>query len=179
MPIATLADVKSYLDITVADEDARITALLTASEGLVIKHLGYDPTAASRFDRANGAGGRCYVPDHYPLASVDSLSVDGATIPAETETQPGWYVDEGVVCLSGGYRFAKGFGNVKLSYQAGYATIPAPIKQAVIETVALRLKEIDRIGVRSKSLAGETISYVLSELSASAKGYLNPYRKVF
>lgn len=180
MAIAALSDVKAYLDIATTDEDTRITALLAAVESQVKKYLGYDPAKQTYFDRLNGNGRRFVVPEQsIPLITVDSLTVDGVTIPAENGDAPGWYIDAGKVWLSGGYSFTRGFGNVKLSYQAGYETIPAAIKQAVVEMTAVRLKEIDRIGVSSKGIAGETISYIVKDVPDTVKGYLDPFRKVF
>lgn len=180
MALAALADVKAYLDITSSDEDTRLSALLAAVIDQVKEYLGYNPEAGSHFERVNGNGGRFMVPTiGYPLISVDSLTVDGVTIPAESGDTHGYYITEGVLHLSGDYRFTKGYGNVKLSYQAGFALLPAAIKQGVIETVALRLKEIERLGLSSKGLAGETISYTMVELSVAVRGYLKPYRKVF
>lgn len=179
MAIASLFAVKSYLDIQSPDEDGRIVAILAAVESQVVKHLGYNPERSSHFERMNGNGQQFIVPTvGFPLASVDSLVIDGVTIPAEGAA-PGYYVDEGVLRLSGSYRFTKGFGNVKLSYQAGFSPVPDAIKQAVIEMTALRLKEIERIGVSSKWLAGESVSYALTQMPESAKGYLEPFRKVF
>lgn len=180
MAIATLADIKAYLDITTADEDARITALLPAVESQVKKHLGYDPAKQAYLDRLNGNGRRFVVPQQsIPLVAVDSLTVDGVTIPAENGATPGWYIADGAVWLSGNYLFTKGYGNVKLSYQAGYTNIPEAIKQAVVEMTAMRLKEIDRIGVSSKGIAGESISYSVKDMPDTVKGYLEPFRKVF
>lgn len=179
MAIAVLSDVKAYLDIETTDEDARITPLLAAVESQVKKYLGYDPAMQSYFDRFRGNGRRFAVPQQsIPLVTVDSLTVDGVTIPAEAGDAPGWYIADGAVSLSGSYLFTRG-ADVKLSYQAGYAAIPEAIKQAVVEMTAVRLKEIDRIGVSSKGIAGETIVYAVKDIPDTVKGYLDPFRKVF
>jgi hypothetical protein len=56
-----------------------------------------------------------------------------------------------------------------------YSYTPFPVEQACIETVARKYKERGRIGEKSKTLAGEVISYDLSDLSDAVKMLLAPY----
>jgi len=179
MALATLADVKTYLDITTTDEDGRIPTLLAAAESQVIQYVSHDPEGGTRTDRVNGNSGVYMVPLGYPLLSVNSLTIDSIAIPAESGNKPGYYIMNGAVWLSGQYTFSRGIGNVVLSYQDGYSTIPAVFKKAVIELTATRLKEIERLGVSSKSVGTESISYAAKEMPASIKGYLDQFRKVF
>jgi len=96
---------------------------------------------------------------------------------------PGYFIDSNPAKANrifvNGYRpCVRGVRNVSVSYTAGYAAIPYEVEQACLETIALRYKEIERIGVRSKSLAGETVSYIVNELSPSAMAQLQPYRRI-
>lgn len=73
--------------------------------------------------------------------------------------------------------FSFNTANVGAQVSMEYAYVPAAVEQACIETVALKLKQRDTIGVQSKSLAGETIAYRDQDMSTSAKAMLQPYRK--
>jgi hypothetical protein len=48
----------------------------------------------------------------------------------------------------------------------------------VNELVALRYRERDRIGHRSKSLAGERVTFVTAALPESARAMLAPWQQV-
>lgn len=62
-------------------------------------------------------------------------------------------------------------------YTLSYLAIPAPIEQAANEMVGLDLKQRDNLGISSKSLAGETISYSDSAMTKSTIALLNAYRR--
>lgn len=59
-----------------------------------------------------------------------------------------------------------------------YDYVPGAVEQAVIEIVGTTLKQRDNLGINSKTLRDETISYADKDLSASVKGLLAPYRKI-
>lgn len=59
-----------------------------------------------------------------------------------------------------------------------YSYTPAEIEQACIELALLRINERARIGEASKSLAGEVVSYVQKDMTASVVTALAPYRRV-
>lgn len=180
MALATLAQVKTYLDITTTDEDARLGALLAGLEKQVIKYLGYDPALQSYTERRSGNGRFQMVLAFQPVVSIDSLTVDGIAVPAQTNPPlgDGYVLNDNLIWLFGSRRFTKGIGNVMVTYQAGYASIPEAITQALVALTALRLQEIKRAGISSKSLAGESVSYVYDAMPDTVRGYLDPYRKV-
>lgn len=56
-----------------------------------------------------------------------------------------------------------------------YSYTPHAVEQACLETAARKYKERGRIGEQSKTLAGEVLSYDLSDLSEAVKLLLAPY----
>jgi hypothetical protein len=56
--------------------------------------------------------------------------------------------------------------------------VPASVEQACIEMVGLDLKQRDNLGIKSKTLANETINYEGGGMTQSVKEQLWPYRKV-
>ena len=71
---------------------------------------------------------------------------------------PGYRFDERFLYLTG-YCFWPGVANVNVAYVAGYATVPPELEQAVIELIAAKYRERERIGHQSKSLAGEATTF--------------------
>jgi hypothetical protein len=59
-----------------------------------------------------------------------------------------------------------------------YKYIPAAVEQAVIEMVGLDLQQRTNIGINSKTLATESITYEKKGISDSARELLMPYRRM-
>lgn len=83
--------------------------------------------------------------------------------------------------LADQYTFAEGVYtfNAANSGQTAAMTFsfaPSDVEQACIEMVALNLRQKDSIGVSSKTLAGESITYEKASMSTSVKAMLQPYR---
>lgn len=181
--LTTLANVKGWLGITSVDatRDALLTRLITASSQFIETWLnrtvsgGVLTYSATR----DGGGGVTFVPANTPLVSITALSIDGVPIPASTGVAaPGYVFNTHKVSLRGGYKFTRGIANVQIDYTAGYTSVPGEIEQVCIEVVGSRFKAKDRIGVSSKGLAGETISFVQNDLTRDMKATLMNYKKV-
>lgn len=88
----------------------------------------------------------------------------------------------GTAPAEGQYSFANGtytFNQSDFNREVtmSYFYVPSPIEQACIEMVGIDLKQRDNLGINSKTLAGETISYSDRGMSNSVKEFLNTYRK--
>jgi hypothetical protein len=72
--------------------------------------------------------------------------------------------------------FPRGRGNVQITYQAGYATIPSEVAQACIEAVGEAYQRRNRIGQTTVSSQGQTtVAFSQVDLNAAAKAMLQPY----
>lgn len=164
-------DVKAYLGITKPDKDAIIDRLILAVSAHIEKVCGRSFAVQTYIDNFRPAGQASIFLKHGPVTGFTSLVAGGQIMDATR-----YYRDGRVVALESGSVFGR--EAVVATYQAGYATVPEPIKQACIETVALRVREMDRIGEASKSIAGESTSYIVSDLTPSAKALIAPFREV-
>lgn len=86
--------------------------------------------------------------------------------------------------LLGGYIFERGVQNVVVNYTAGYtpitdpdSTIPYDLRQAVVEAISVVFKRRQNLGVSSKTIAGESITYILAQWPASSKAVLSYYQR--
>lgn len=175
--LTTLANVKQWMGITSNAGDADLSRLITAASNAVISYLNRDLFSGQYDLRFNGKGGVTVVLPQYPVTAVSSVIVNGVPIPVGTDMSDGYFFDEGNVYLRG-YTFSRGVQNVRIQFTAGYATTPPEIEQAVIELVSLRHKERERIGITSKGLAGETITFTQKDFTSSVKNVLSQFKKV-
>lgn len=177
--LTTLTNVKTWLGLLQNnDSDALLTRLIAAASAFIESWCGRSFAVQNYSELRSGTGNDMLMFGAWPVTAVASVTVDGRPIPAASDFHsPGYRFDDNAVVLQG-YLFTRGRRNVALAYTAGYAAIPAEIEQACIDLVALRFKERDRIGHQSKSLAGETVTFFIGELSPSARAALAQYKKV-
>jgi len=170
--LTTLAAVKGYMGLTSSDADTLLSRLISAASAWVETYLSRPVLATSVQQWRNGHNGAVMVVPYTPVTAVSVVMVDGLTIPASAVS-----FTPLAVKLTG-YRFTAGIQNVRIDYTAGYATVPPDIEQCVIEACALSFKRKDHLDVSSKSLAGETISFITAAFTPSAKQVLDQYRRV-
>jgi len=116
----------------------------------------------------------------YPVVSITSVTIDGNTISARVGNGNGYNYSndlQNAEIVLYGYEFTRDVNNVVIVYSAGYDTLPRDLWQSGVELVAYRYKSSDKIGFRSKTLAGETTSFITSELPDSVKAVWDRYVK--
>jgi hypothetical protein len=114
---------------------------------------------------------------NYPVIEVASVFVGGVEVPpAPSPIDAGWLLEESALYLTG-YAFTRGCRNVVVSYQAGFETIPFDVEQAAIALVSRKYRERDRIGQASKSVAGDTVSYLVNDMKGEIQTILANYLK--
>lgn len=176
--LTTVDNVKAWLGISAATDDAIFARLVSAVSQYAQTWLNRQIASAAYTETRDGRGRSRMVFADYPVTAVSAVVIDGRSIPFSRDVfTPGYYFNEIEVCLRG-YLFTKGEGNVSLAYTAGYTVTPPELEQAIIETVALRYRERDRIGHASKSLQGETVAFTITDFPKSAQTILNNYKKV-
>ena len=79
-----------------------------------------------------------------------------------------------------GVTLNKGVNNIKVVYNAGYATIPYDLEQAVLELVAQKYHAADKMkqNIESMSAHGETVKYFMGVMLPETKAVLDRYRKI-
>jgi len=175
--LTTLADVKAWNNITVSTYDASLTALITAVSTAIQNGLGRQFASASYTETRDGQDTAGLMLANYPVTAVSSLTIDGVAIPAAVGQGAGYIVHQFGVSLRG-YSAPRGVKNVVVSYTAGYSTVPEDIGQAAINLVSLVHASRNTVGVRSKTLGGETITYTDTAIGKIARVELSHYLKV-
>lgn len=140
MPLIQTSDAIAYIG---APESATaylslvIPGVIEAVARYIAKPL--EPTVFNR--TLNGHGGQRMPMSDIPLQSVQSVTINGQTIPqgSSTPMTPGWFADTSrhLVLLTGPYEFTRGVQNVQIALTAGFDPAPADIKLAALEWVKL------------------------------------------
>jgi len=170
--LTTLATVKAALGLVGSEQDALITSLISQVSQSIESFCNRSFALAARSEYRHGTGSTTLLLRDYPAASIQAVVINGTPLPTSA-----WALVDRCVVLYG-YRFTPGRLNVRIDYLAGYLQIPADIELSCIETVILCLKRLSHLDVASKSLAGETVSYITADLPPSARQRLNNYRAV-
>lgn len=176
--LTTVDAVKLYARVTSAADDALLTQLVTALSSYAKTWLARSILAADYVQSFHGHGGMFLMLPEYPVNSVASLTIDGITIPARTSALGAGYTFDHESIAVDGYRFTRGRSNVVVSWNGGYATVPADLSQAVNEMVAIVYKEQDRIGQLSKALGnGESVTFFSGDIPPRAKTLLYQFKR--
>jgi hypothetical protein len=165
--LVLLADVKAYLggDLQ-SNDDGVLARLITAASQFFTTACARPILLQTYSELYDGKGATRLYLRQTPVVAVETLAVDGVTIPAAPAPgQPGWTLNGNVVSLTG-FWFRRGAANVAAVYSAGWATPPADIAEAVIELVGLRYRGRDRLGKVSEGMGGlATTAYSQKDVS--------------
>lgn len=195
--LTTLSNAKAWLNIpaTQTSEDALLTRLVTAESLLLLQAINRtNLNQATYTEKRNGSGGSTLMVRNYPIISVQSLTIDTVSIPASPDgVRTGYVFDDYAISLVGGpyssgvssganaylpaYAFNKGYGNIVVSYTAGYASVPSEVEQAVIELIAFRYRERGRIGLISEHTGQQTVTYSQRDVPASVQRVIDNYAR--
>ena len=193
--LCVLADVKSWLNIQTNAEDTLLQNLITRGSLQMLRWMNRDHIVATSYtENRDGNDALFILPRNFPLISVSSVMVNGVAISAASDqVSAGFVFDSRKIMLRGGssafyslglyssqyqYRFTRGFQNVQLVYQAGYATVPADLQQAAIEGFAYVYRRRTHIGEDANSASGQvTISFLKEMLPASVLMTLEQYTR--
>lgn len=167
MGLVTLALAKADLDIPDATttEDTRIQKFVDAASEYIENECNRKFLQATYTnERYDGNDTRYLLLRQFPVTSITSIYLDDDWVfGAGTEIVAGkrqTYRDCMVVRQCGVYQYTNALA-VKVTYQAGFATIPTDIQQATLDMVLwLYAKRNDRrSGLTARSKLGENASY--------------------
>ena len=165
-------------------DDGILTRLITAASEDIRQECSrrFDIEAYDEFYNGAGWGHGVLITRQWPIVSIQALIIDNRTIPAQPAPgMPGYTFtnnDSASHVTLYGYEFTRGTDNIELQYNAGYATIPADLNQACIELVGYRYSGKSRIGHKSKSLQGETVSFITAHMPDFVLRPVQRYRRV-
>jgi hypothetical protein len=176
--LTSLANVKAFAQISSSGDDPLLQRLVDAASSYIAVWCSRNFDLTSRTQTYNGNGRYRMPMRDYPITQVDSVKVNGLSIPARTSPQGSGYVFDDILVYLSGYTFEQGIANVEITYSAGYVAVPADLEQACIEMVVSRYRERSRLNLNSQAVAGESVTFNVQELSRYARSVLQQYKRV-
>lgn len=180
MALATAADVKSYLGVQGAGDDALFGTLVASAEAFFYEQIERPSLEEHAFTETLDGTGKDYIMTrHWPILTVTSLLIGTESVPAQfIQIGSRATKDSRMVYLAPefGKVFTRGRRNVYIAGTAGYSAIPADVKQAVIEITARVYQRRKRIDEVSKQVGGETVSFSTADLTDFARKTIGIYQ---
>lgn len=131
--LVTLDQALPYLQQT-ADENGVIAFLISAVSTKIQKFVGYNFSQATYTRTFNGQGGQRQILPDRPVLSVSAVTIGPVPIPAALDAiLPGFVADDKCLYLRGFWEFYRGFQNVTVTYEAGYASVPMDVQEACLD----------------------------------------------
>lgn len=179
MLLASLTNVKLFLEITHTTHDTLLTLLLTQISKRVETFLNRNMEKAERTQYFN-AGRKYYFLPAYPIDSEATLTVtDDGTVQTVDDDYFVWHEDGMIEFDTTPTRTDP--KQIAITWTGGYAdadAVPADIQMATIMQVAFIFRRRKDIGLNSISLPDGSISVnAPTELLPEVKAVLKSYRK--
>jgi len=159
--LVNLADTKETLGITDNIQDSLLTNLINRATDIIERYCNGRRFASTVYtnEEYDGKGSDYLNVKHYPITTL--TSIDGRS---GDFSNPNWsslddalykLIDDGTsgpgqIYYSG--RFIKGVRNYRVSYTAGFATIPNDLQQACITLIAFLKNQTKSTGMKSETL---------------------------
>jgi uncharacterized phiE125 gp8 family phage protein len=165
--LTTLAQAKSYLKIPsgVTSDDALVELFINAASADLERDCDRLFKAQTITEYQDGKGHNAILLREWPLNSITEVRVDAGSdfTDADTLLDADEYRihDEENALIRVNALWPKGYRNIKIIYNAGFATIPADLEHAVLWIVTwyYKIRNAEDIGRSTKSKEGETVSY--------------------
>lgn len=169
-PINTLADIKTFAGITDMNKDAVITSLLDPCLMAIGNFCNRTFQSQNVSEYRDGNSAARMLMANYPITQLTSLIIDGVTIPLAFGSNGYTVIPKSRTIILTGYKFTRGLRNVQVQMTAGFgdgsgqggADIcpwPSDLKLAHAMYVVTRLNERSRLGIGSKTLAAESVTF--------------------
>ena len=173
MALTTLEKVKEWLKLQATSaDDELLHRLIDAASAFIEGWLGFSVLRHEVVKWCDGNGKDELVLTSPYILAINSINIDGRDVSPDQYRHVDWWIVLKNGCFNQGRR------NVCINYDMGFDSVPADIENAVIDLVGLAYNEQSRIGFRSKSLAGETVSFFTGALSDRSKMVLQQYKQV-
>lgn len=183
-PLVTLEDYKTYKKITKTDADTELQYIIDSVNVLVRTFVGHsiiDYYTTPYVETFNVKEGQSALQlNEWPIKEVVSVQTREAyDQPYVTMDPAEYYVDPDVDCIyiHGKSTFwTPGFGAAKVTYKAGYETVPLDLRMACLDLVHMYIKEeykerrtigntsIDNTNSRANALATEWPVHIIRVL---------------
>ena len=173
--LTTVADIEEALEITAGTKTSLITNLINRATDLIESYCDrrFISTAYTN-EVYDGMGAHTIVLKQFPVTAISSLQYRNAYFPEFTSN---WttidssyydYKSSGIVYYT--MKFSNSVLHYRISYTAGYTTIPNDLAQACIELVSYFMAQTKDKGMQSERLGD--YSYTRAQTTLKNAGIL-------
>lgn len=178
--LTTLAAAKDFLEIPTADtsQDAKVERFINAASSAIENYCSRKFKSQTFTEYHDGRQSNSILLQQYPATKPTVVAIDGTwAFDSTSELNSNDYdvLENGWLTLRSSV-FPRGNRNIKVTYVAGYSTIPSDVSEACLMLVEYFYMHRNdrRSGVKSKSKNGENISY-METIPANITMLLSPY----
>lgn len=165
----SIAKVKAFLDITDTSRDAKFTALLPAVDKFIDSYTGrqfLQLTITDEDVEIEADDVKIILPKQFPIITVTKVEVGGVVLAISDYFVYSW-----------GIKKAAGYWSsmpkaIKITYTAGYSSVPADIEQAATELVAILAQEKTKTFTTNE---GVEQTVLITSMPTYVKDILNAY----
>ena len=188
--LCTLEDLKTHLEIEGSDQDAFLSNLVLRGTKFIETYCNRQLASREFTEYYSGDGTNSIMLPNTPITAITQIKDDKSgqadfDYDSGDENDAFSYESWGKLLLTNGDLFHSPgstypLRNYKIVYTGGYATAPEDLRQVCVELAAAKfyLKDKQRGGVASKSVAGQTITYRPDDLSPAQKEVLEAYSTI-
>jgi len=138
--LITKAEYKAYKSLSTPNHDAEIDALIPKVSELVKTYCSrsfVDYVTTPKVEHFNG-GDDVLILAECPVISVDSVefSLDYGQTYTTIDEYIDWVQDDGYIVSTSMHGFSKQLRGYRVTYKAGYTSIPADLKLAIMDLVS-------------------------------------------
>jgi uncharacterized phiE125 gp8 family phage protein len=182
--LATRLEVKNFLRMTGSDNvtDNLIHDLINRVSSIFEEYCGRTFLQADYTEYYDGEGSAMLFLDKYPVQSVDSIYDDVSwQWGSDTKLDSAYYriADERIIVYNYG-TFSKGTQNIKITYNAGFTSVPYDLKQACVEETSRLFdssKNSNRDIISNTNQRG-TVQYIIDKFLPLTQSILNRYKTI-
>ena len=187
MQLTTLQSVKDWMSIpsTQTASDSKLTNLIegiSAEFVRAIEREDFSP-ASTYTEVRQGDGSFHLLLRHWPINTVSQVVISGTSVAASPDqVQQGWFIDDNVdlerrwELYLAGLTFIDG-AMVSVVYNAGYATPPADVAQAITEWVQDRYNRRTSSGISMQGGDGDKTVYEKPAIPLPVQAVIEKYRR--
>jgi hypothetical protein len=181
--LVSLATTKDHMEIPSANtsQDIRLERLINTASTMIENQCSRKLKQTTVTEYQDGRGSDRILLREYPASKPSALYIDNDWAwGADTLIDSTSYdiLNDSEVILASGLYFRSGRRNIKITYQAGFSTIPDDLVQAALMLVEYMYAATNdrRIGVSSKSKNGEQV-YFKDGIPQFVLAMLEPYER--
>lgn len=180
MSLCTVANIKTYLNITTTEYDDLFTLLINAFDAFAENDCNrkFDQETVTEYH--DGGTNKIFV-DRPPIDSDTSVVVyddpDRSFSDIDLVSSDDYGIDYDLGILEFDYDLLEGNMSIKVTYKGGYDTIPSDLQLAAIEQVVMKYKEAIKgeLGIVSRSWPDGSVSIQPVDVLPYVRSVLDKY----